>query len=218
MYHVSNVPASRDRPDWNQIQVEEAKYRQYHGELLLGLPVAGFTIMPLDRNIYPFLGSDGKKYHRVRIPFNPAVYDIYKMNDHNSPCDGSKLHLLCIRKKDNNRMLIMNLLGSNRLLNHRIIDDHLLQQQACGRQGIVEKILYFIENIDIESPSWDKGGSALRQENPWDEIEKAHYDFGPVQNIGNNMTNTQLLFDAWVQRQVRRLTRELLYTLALYFL
>ena len=194
MYHVTSSSA---RPDWNEIQVKVARYPEYHGNLLFGLPVAGFTLQSSYESIYPFLGTKGNIYYRVKISFNPDAYYIYKMNECDPPPERFTLPLLCIRKNDINYGCIKLLLGENRKLSDHEINEYFLERGAEGRQEVLEKCLYFIENINIETGLWDR-------------IEKRDSNY-EAQNVDNNMINVQL-FDAWIWRQVDRISKDFINT------
>ena len=199
---MSNQLASSHPPNWNEVQVTEARYPQYHGDLLLGLPVAGFTIMPLVRSIYPFIGNSGNEYYQVSIDFDPNEYRIFTMHTQ-APQNPhpAQIHLLCIRNdpNDSKSIRIDWLLGSTRLTRAEI--ENYFQRDAnenTSRQvdGTV-KIVYFIENIDIEKGNWRK-------------IEKQNYDYGVPQDARPNMTNIQLLED-WITRQEERIIIEFIF-------
>lgn len=202
MYHVSDKPESHDsnHPNWNEIEVAEARYEQYHGSILLGLPVAGFTIAPLGKSIYPFLrGTTGKKYYRVQALFNPTKYYIFNMNDCVAPDD--QLHLLCIRRNDEIIQKVEWLLG-DRLLSDDEFRNYFIeeyQEGLCEKRNGAAINVYFIENMPIKGETWDS-------------VEKEDYDFGKIQIANPYYTNQQLL-DAWIRRQTQRVIQEFLQCL-----
>ena len=196
MHHVSDQIA---QPNWNEVQVTEARYPEYHGDLLLGLPVAGFTTMPLVKSIYPFLGDNGNEYYQVKVQFTFNEYFAFIMHKYAPPSPHpAQIHLLCIRNDPNDpkSIRIAQLLG-NRLLTPTEITSYF--------QGNTdEKIIYFIENIDIKQGYWSK-------------IEKENYDFGAQIDVHPNMTNIQLL-EAWITGQEERIIMEFIYFSILCFI
>ena len=201
MCHVSNQLALSDtaHPNWNEVQVTEARYPDYHGHLLLGLPVAGFTIMPLVKSIYPFLQDSGNKYYQVTVPFNPNEYYFFRMHENVPPCPHpAQIHLLCIKNDPNDpKSNRIRLVLGGRLLTRTEIEYYFqtnTNEKTCRRVDGAVKILYFIENIDINKGNWSK-------------IEKENYDFGVPQDAHPNMTNIQL-FEAWITGQKERIMTE----------
>ena len=197
MYHVSNKPDLPDseHPNWNKIEVAEARYEQYHGNILLGLPVAGFTIAPLGKSIYPFEGATGKKYYRVQAPFNPINFHIFNMGQIKD-----QIHLLCIRRDDEVILQKINcfveLLPDDEF--RRYFIEGYQGEDPCKNRIRAAINVYFIENIPIKGETWDS-------------VEKEDYDFGPVQTANPYLiyTNQQLL-DAWIEQQRQRVVQELL--------
>ena len=197
MYHVSNeldLPGSY-HPDWNEIKVAEARYEEYHGNLLLGLPVASFTIAPLGKSIYPFHGTSGQKYYRVKVPFDPIQYHIFNLNDHTPPTDQSQTHLLCVRKNDNriDGQTIYWLLKDKKLTDDEFRSYFIEENKAAIN-------VYFIENIPVKGETWDN-------------VEKEEYHFG-VEQISNpyGCYNNQQLLDAWIRRQTQRVIQEFVWS------
>lgn len=200
VYHVSNQPKSRTphHPDWNDIQITTARYEEYHGKLLLGLPVASFTVTPQSTSIFPFQGNSGEEYYRVAVPINISKYRIFNMNDDISVPD--QLHLLCIRR---NNMIINNhwpldLLLGDKELKVADINNYFFTGDKGDPHKRLEKVVainvYFMENICVIDGTWSS-------------VEKRHYYFGVMQNINAQFTNEQLL-DAWVRRQTKRIIKE----------
>ena len=194
MYHVSNEPDSPDsyHPNWNEIEVAEARYEQYHGDILLGLPVAGFTIAPLGKSIYPFHRATGKKYYRVQAPFDPKKFYIYNMGQKND-----QIHLLCIRKDD---VIIERVDWLLEKLPHDNFRSYFIEEyqeeDPCKKSIRAAINVYFIENVTIKGETWDS-------------VEKEDYDFGPIQITNPYLiyTNEQLL-DAWIRQQTKRVIQE----------
>ena len=101
MYHVTNVSADENRPDWREVKVHVADDEYFDGDLY-DLPVACFTttlrngLLPAT-SPYPRQSSNGEKlkseYWRVDVPFDPSDFDIYKMAEVNI-----QIHLLCLHK------------------------------------------------------------------------------------------------------------------------
>ena len=195
IYHVSSIMESpRGHPNWNKIKTAEARYEQFHGNVLLGLPVAGFTVAPIgSKSIFPFGGSVGKRYYRLKAPFNPIEYHIYNMNDASS-AQGQE-HYLCISKDDdkiNNQ--ISWLLQKETNIN--IFLESYKGNHQQGERGLGEINVYFIQDVDI-----------LDNSENWDTVEKEGciYD---VQQPHNPNNNSQQLINRWVGRQVMLIVQE----------
>ena len=194
MYHVSNKPDLPDsnHPDWNEIKVAEARYEQYHGNILLGLPVAGFTIAPLGKSIYPFEGATGKKYYQVQAPFDPRSFHIFNMGRIND-----QIHLLCIRNEDiifEMLRWLLEELSDNEFRSYFV--EEYRKEDLCKKSIGAAINVYFIENISIKGETWDS-------------VEKEEYNFGPMQTANPYLIhNNQQLLDAWIEQQTQRVVQE----------
>ena len=93
MYHVTNVDG--DCPMWNEIRLCVPNDK-YFDPKLKGLPVACFTTtlylggLP-DRSPYP-RGSSASEHWRVRMPFDPQEYRVFKIDKVDR-----QVHLLCLK-------------------------------------------------------------------------------------------------------------------------
>ena len=193
IYHVSNKEESPEgHPDWNKIKTAEARYEQFHGNVLLGLPVAGFTVAPLgSKSIFPFGDGVGRRYYRIKAPFNPMEYHIYNMNDASS-AQGQQ-HYLCISKDDDeNNNRISWLLQEEANINIFLKSYEGRHQQ--GERNLGEINVYFIRDKKIP----------VNSEN-WDTVEKEHYG---VPRRDNPNDDSEQLITRWVGRQIRLILDE----------
>ena len=197
IYHVSNIMESPNgHPKWNRIKTAEARYEQFHGNLLLGLPVAGFTVAPLgSKSIFPFGGSVGKRYYRVKVKFDPTKYHIYNMNDALS-AQGQE-HYLCISKdKDDHNINNQISWLLQKETNINIFLESYEGKHQQGQRGLGEINVYFIEDVEI----------SVNSEN-WDTVEEKYYNCGVPQACNPN-NNSQELINEWVRRQTRLIVQE----------
>lgn len=214
MYHVTNMreSSSGHHDNWNRIEVSQARYETFHGNLLLGLPVAGFTIAPQPRkSIFPFQGNVKERYYRVQVPFNPTSYHIYNMNDHLSA--PNQEHYLCISKGDDNdeddddkrrKKNICWLLQDKAINNIDIFLEnyegkHKLEQRNTGTINV-----YFIEDVNVP----------VEPEN-WDTVEKEVYDYGRAEDRNPNVNQ---LLDDWIRRQREIVVQEVFEYISIHFL
>ena len=97
MYHVTNVIATAQEPDWSEVRLCVPYDKHYDGPLC-GLPVACFSTTLYKGKLptfspYPRGAARDTKHWRVSVPFDPDDYEIFLM--HKAP---GQVQLLCLAK------------------------------------------------------------------------------------------------------------------------
>eukprot|EP00301_Raphidiophrys_heterophryoidea_P009985 c15011_g1_i1.p1 GENE.c15011_g1_i1~~c15011_g1_i1.p1 ORF type:complete len:353 (+),score=69.63 c15011_g1_i1:27-1061(+) len=116
IYHVTdvNVAVYPSHPTWHTIQPYIATDAIYDG-ILKGLPVTFFTTGLFDgglptRSMYPSSGTAGETHHRVTLDFNPDLYDMYLVHQHQTRHSSAiQYRVVCISKTPTMREKLVKL-------------------------------------------------------------------------------------------------------------